>query len=148
TTVAAMAGDRLIAGVGIGDRISRAENLAYGVPFAPAAVRRAALAEVCRRLRRRGIVTWVGGLSAGTRAIARAGADAVNLWGVDAGRLLAEPAGVPVTWGGQVDMATTDVGAKLAGLAAAGATWAVVAPRGVPWDRAVEILDSARQALR
>jgi len=147
-TLAAIAGARLVAGLGVGDRLSRAENAAYGVPFPPAAARRAALTAVCRQLRRVGITTWVGGLSAGTRAVGRAEADAVNLWGVDHARIAGEPAGVPVTWGGQVDLATTDVGAHLRGLAAAGATWAVVAPLGAPWPEAVQMLGSARRALR
>ncbi|MGH9155227.1 MAG: LLM class flavin-dependent oxidoreductase [Acidimicrobiales bacterium] len=147
-TVAAMAGKRLIAGLGIGDRLSRTENRAYGVPFPPAGARRAALVAVCRRLRALGIETWIGGLSAGTRAVARSEADAVNLWGVEPSRLAAEPAGVPVTWGGQVDLATTDVTAHLAALAGAGATWAVVAPLGAGWPAAVELLGSAREVLR
>jgi alkanesulfonate monooxygenase SsuD/methylene tetrahydromethanopterin reductase-like flavin-dependent oxidoreductase (luciferase family) len=75
TTLGRMAGSRLIAGLGVGDAVSRSENVAYGVPFAPAAERRASLAACCRRLRSLSITTWVGGLSAGTRAVGRAEAD-------------------------------------------------------------------------
>jgi len=147
-TVASMAGDRLIAGLGIGDRLSRAENRAHGVPFQPAAARRARLVYVCRELRARGITTWVGGLSAGTRAVGRAEADALNLWGVGPGRLAAEPAGIAVTWGGRVDMAATGLAGTLARLRDAGATWAVVAPVNAEWRRAVELLASAAEGLR
>lgn len=146
-TLQRMAGARLVAGVGIGDGLSKAENLAYGVAFPPAAERRASLTEVCRRLRGLGIESWVGGTAPATRALAHAEADAVNLWGVGVDAVadeVARSAGT-VTWGGQVDLgAGDDVGALVASLARAGAAWAVVAPLGVAWDRAVEAVAAAR----
>ena len=147
-----MASHRLVAGMGVGDRLSKDENLAYGVPFAPASERRASLARCCRNLRRLGIETWVGGLSAGTRAVGRAEADALNMWEVGPAAVAAEvdrPDAVEVTWGGRVDLSGPGdvVGAVLRSLAEAGATWAVVAPIGVPWAEAVEILAGAREAL-
>lgn len=153
-TVARMAGPRLVAGLGVGDHLSRAENLAYGVPFAPARQRLDRLAGVCRELRASGITTWVGGLSRATRAVGRAEAGAVNLWDVAPGEVAAEVARcagrAEVTWGGQVDMAgrsPADVAGFLHDLESAGATWAVCAPVGAPWPEAVESLGAAAGAL-
>ncbi len=147
-----LASKRLVAGMGIGDRLSKGENRAYGVPFAPASERRASLARCCRNVRRLGIETWVGGLSAETRAVARAEADALNMWEVGPAAIAAEAErtdSVAVTWGGRVDLSGggDGVGAVLGSLAHAGATWAVVAPIGVPWVEAVEAVGEAREAL-
>ena len=150
TTLARMAGGRLIAGMGVGDALSRDENRAYGVPFAPAAERRASLATCCGHLRHVGIETWVGGLSAGTRLVGRAEADALNLWGTDAAAVAAETASTSkaVTWGGQLDVRPGGpAAAMLRALAGAGATWAVVAPVGVPWTAAVEATARAAEGL-
>lgn len=152
-TVQRIAGPRLVAGLGIGDHLSRAENEAYGVAFRAVAERRAALTNVCRRLRALDIAVWVGGSAPATLAIARAEAGVVNLWGTGPEEVAAEAAhpGGEVTWGGQVDLApasTTDVAALLASLADAGATWAVVAPVGAPWPAAVEAMATARATVR
>lgn len=152
TTVDRVSGSRLLAGMGVGDRLSKDENRAYGVPFAPASERRAALATCCRALRRRGVETWVGGLSPETQAVGRAEADALNMWDVGPAAVAAEaarPDAVPVTWGGRVDLSGAgDVaGGVLRSLADAGATWAVVAPIGVPWPEAVQTVAGAREAL-
>ena len=149
-TLDRMAGPRLVAGLGVGDELSRPENLAYGVPFRPRPERLAQLAGVCRRLRARGIATWVGGTSAATRRMARSEAAAVNLWGVEPAEVAEEvdaAAGrVEVTWAGQLDLArrgVDDVAGLLRSVEAAGATWAVVAPVGAPWPEAVETIVAA-----
>ena len=146
-----IAGDRLIAGLGIGDHLSRVENQAYGVPFRPRAERLAALVDVCRRLRARGITTWVGGTSPETWAVAAPETDALNLWGVDTERLVAAAgAGVPVTWAGQVDLSAsgaTGVASLLRSIADTGATWAVVAPVRAAWPEAVDTVGAAMGAL-
>ena len=152
TTLHRMAGPRLIAGLGVGDHLSRAENMAYGVPFRPRGERLASLVEVCRRLRARGVTAWMGGTSAAIRALARTEADAVNLWGVAPEAVAGGPAagqeGV-VTWAGQVDLSpgAVDVGALLRAVADAGAAWAVVAPVGAGWPEAVESIAAAAGAL-
>lgn len=147
-TVAAMAGPRLIAGLGIGDAGSRPENAAYGVPFAPVAERRAALAATCRRLTALGVTTWVGGRSAGTLAVGRAEAGAVNLWDAGPAVLAAQPPGTAVTWGGQMALEEPGVPERLAALAEAGVTWAVVAPVRTEWRRAAGLVRSAARSLR
>ena len=149
--LAGMAGARLVAGLGVGDRLSEDENRAFGVPFPSVADRWASLGRCCGRLCAMGIETWVGGLSAGTRAVGRAQADALNLWDVALDLVadeLARPDSVPVTWGGRVDLSggAAVLDAVLRSLADAGASWAVVAPLGVPWPAAVEAVAVAGEA--
>lgn len=151
-TLAAMAGDRLIAAMGVGDRLSEDENRAFGLPFPSVADRWASLGACCGHLRRLGIETWVGGLSPGTRAVGRAESDALNFWDVTPEVVadeLARPDSVPVTWGGRVDLSAGagPLDTVLRSLAGAGAAWAVVAPIGVPWPAAVEAVGVARQAV-
>lgn len=152
-TVQRIAGSRLIAGLGIGDRLSRPENDAYRVPLRPASERRAAMAGVCRQLRALGVTVWVGGKAPATRAIGRTEAGVVNLWQACPEEVAGEVAlGVgEVTWGGQVDLSQesgTDLAAFLSSLAGAGATWAVLAPVGTPWPAAVEAISSAMASDR
>lgn len=126
-TLKAMVGDRLIAGIGTGDRLSVQENVAYGIDYPPAAERRSRVGKVADELRAHGITTWVGGRAERTRLVAIDHADALNLWDVDAGILAAERR-VQVTWGGQVPPDEDAAASLLAGLSGAGATWAVCAP--------------------
>jgi alkanesulfonate monooxygenase SsuD/methylene tetrahydromethanopterin reductase-like flavin-dependent oxidoreductase (luciferase family) len=142
-TVHRMVGDRLIAGVGTGDRLSAAENVAYGVSFEPAAARLDAVARVCDGLRAQGVTTWIGGRSAATREVARGHADALNLWDAPVEEVAAERE-TPVTWGGLI-RPETDLPAHLGALAEAGAAWAVLAPVGFAWDEAVAVVASAAQ---
>lgn len=150
-----MAGDRLVAGLGIGDAMSRPENIAIGEPFLPHPERLATLADLCRRLRASGITTWVGGTSPSTQAVGWAEADAVNVWGVAPDALppaVASRRGAAgvFTWAGQVDMGTlgpTEVAGLLRTVAGAGATWAVVAPINAGWPEAVETVAAARRSL-
>ena len=141
--------DRVIAGLGTGDKLSQPENDAFGVPYPSTDQRRAALADCCRRLREAGITTWVGGSSPATQAIARAEADALNLWGTSA-EAVADIEGISVTWGGQVAGDSDVVVEHLRALRDAGATWAVCAPPfGVDVDPepAVRIVAEAAEAL-
>ena len=120
-TLHRMLGPRLLATLGTGDARNRAENEAYGVGYAPAAERVAALLDCVRRLRAGGVPTWVGGRS---RAVRRAAleSDGWNRWGVDAATFAAEVAAfrelgpmrsghageVQVSWGGQVLVGRTE----------------------------------------
>lgn len=174
-TLHRIVGDRLIAALGTGDSGNRHENEAYGIAFAPPADRLAALTWCCRRLRRAGVQTWIGGRSAAIRAAA-AEADGWNAWGADVATFAAEAAtvapGRELTWAGQVLIGRTagDAAAKLrahgarpgvvAGtvddlrthmeaLAAAGATWAICAPLDIGTDPdAVGILADAAAGCR
>lgn len=140
-TVHRMAGERFVAGLGVGDHLSGEENEAFGVPFGTVEERVASLVSCCRELRAAGVPVWVGGTSVAMQEVAVAEADALNLWGVEPAEVAARR-GVEVTWAGQVP-AEADVGALLRELAEAGATWAVCAPTGLPWDDAVDRIASA-----
>lgn len=109
--------ERMIAGVGAGDHLSRPENEAFGVVYGSKAVRVAAVANVCRSLRERGVTAWAGGRSPEIRQVAADTADALNIWGASPGEVVHEMADVreragrpdyDVTWGGQVLIGRTD----------------------------------------
>jgi alkanesulfonate monooxygenase SsuD/methylene tetrahydromethanopterin reductase-like flavin-dependent oxidoreductase (luciferase family) len=176
STLQRMIGDRLIAGLGTGDSANRDENIAYGVPFPPRAVRLADLRACCRELRAIGVRTWVGGTSAEARAAAADSADGWNGWGTDAVAWTTLAADLPVrddfdrTWAGQVLLgrAIDDAADKLerlgtrpglvhgtvddlrrhfVALQEAGASWAICAPLDVGTDpAAVEMVAEAAAA--
>jgi alkanesulfonate monooxygenase SsuD/methylene tetrahydromethanopterin reductase-like flavin-dependent oxidoreductase (luciferase family) len=135
---------RLIAGLGTGDHLSRAENEAFGIPFEPADVRRDRLASVAVAVAARGIPVWVGGGHPATVALARTVEVAVNLWGGEPDRVaeLTE-AGYEVTWGGPVEGDVSEAAARLVELATAGATWAVCA-----WPESLEVIAEAAATVR
>lgn len=171
TTLDVIAGPgRLIAGLGVGDHLSAAENVAYGLGFEPVARRIESLGRVASRLRAAGITVWIGGRSHALHRAAKRWSDALNSWGASAQDLAA--LSLPVTWGGQVligsdedDLArrierygvrpglvvgtVTAVAAHLAGLAAAGALWAVCAPLDIGDDpeTALENLAGVQRGL-
>jgi alkanesulfonate monooxygenase SsuD/methylene tetrahydromethanopterin reductase-like flavin-dependent oxidoreductase (luciferase family) len=151
TSLQRQVGDRLIAAVGAGDKLSAPENLAYGLAYPPAAERLAAVETVCRSLCAAGIETWAGGRSADIRRVAATAADALNVWGASPAEVAAEGADVPrITWGGQVDLSATDAAGlaeQLRALEGAGADFAVCSPINSPWDRALEIVAGARELL-
>jgi hypothetical protein len=157
-TLASLAPGRVIAALGTGDSLSRAENEAYGIDFPPAAVRRTELMAGARQLTAASIPVWIGGGSAETqRMVTEAGIDAaVNVWQGTVPVVADLATRSEVTWAGVVpapgagidhgpgdgrgrDGGTggTDDAALVAllhELAAAGATWAVFAhpaPLGV-----------------
>ena len=80
SSLATLSRGRLIAGMGTGDHLSRAENDAYGIPFEPASERRVRLASVAARVRDEGIPVWIGGGLPRTVELARTLSVAVNLW--------------------------------------------------------------------
>ncbi|HEX5267068.1 MAG TPA: LLM class flavin-dependent oxidoreductase, partial [Acidimicrobiales bacterium] len=55
-----ISGGRLVAGLGTGDRLSAAENRAFGVAYPPAAVRRRSLEWCGAELRSAGRPVWIG----------------------------------------------------------------------------------------
>lgn len=142
-TVGRMVGARLIAGVGTGDKLSRAENEAYGVPYESAAVRLGRVARVVAMLGERGITAWVGGRSAATRELASSLGVPLNLWTPTTDELH----GGDITWGGPV-RPETDVAALLGELADAGVRYAVCAPVGFEWREAAGVIASSAAGVR
>jgi len=146
-TVHRMIGDRLIAGVGTGDGLSKAENDAYGVPYEPAATRLARVDNVVGQLRQRGVTTWIGGRSAQTLELAAGHGVPLNLWSPSDEELTSRRGAVEITWGGSV-RSDVDLPKMLGGLADAGVTFAVLAPVDWDWDDAVAAIASAAEGVR
>ena len=125
-TAAAVAPERIIVGLGTGDRLSAAENRAFGLAYPPSAERIEAVARCARAVLERGIEVWVGGRSSAIRDVATQTGATLNLWDVPV-EVVAEAAdaGLRVTWGGPIPagIGTAD---HLRALQQAGAAWAVV----------------------
>jgi alkanesulfonate monooxygenase SsuD/methylene tetrahydromethanopterin reductase-like flavin-dependent oxidoreductase (luciferase family) len=119
---------RVIAGLGTGDRLSEAENRAYGIPFESAAERRADLVDLGRALRTEGVTVWMAGGVAARVDEARAAGVALNVWDAEPGLVAARahgPDAVEVTWGGPPPKGDAGLTDTVQALAEAGATWAV-----------------------
>ena len=142
--------DRFIAGLGAGDKLSKPENEAYGIPFPSLDERVERLVDCAQRCRAAGATVWIGGLSPKVREVAQNEQVALNVWGVEPSRVAAEyDAGAgEVTWGGVLHEHTHDrePAVFLRELKTAGATWAVCAPRyrpGEPPDSAIKVIGQA-----
>lgn len=133
-----LAPGRVVAALGTGDRLSAAENEAYGVPFAPTADRRASLRRCARALRARGVPVWVGGGAQQTVVVAEEEGVAVNLWAVVPELVALQARRSEVTWAGPAPQSPPAVEALTAALAEAGATWAVFG-----WPAPLEALATA-----
>ncbi len=141
---ATISGNRMIAGIGTGDHLSRPENEAFGIPFGPASERRARLAAVAGAVRDLGLPVWIGGGQPKTVEVARTLSVAVNLWEGGATRVAdLTSSGLEVTWGGPVGETVEAASRRLATLAEAGATWAVCA-----WPNSLEVVAEAAEAVR
>ncbi|HLK45965.1 MAG TPA: hypothetical protein VKT18_08240, partial [Acidimicrobiales bacterium] len=76
----AVASGDVVIGLGTGDRLSREENLAYGIGYDDPEVRRGALCRVAAALREEGVEVWIGGGHERTNAIAASVGALLNLW--------------------------------------------------------------------
>jgi alkanesulfonate monooxygenase SsuD/methylene tetrahydromethanopterin reductase-like flavin-dependent oxidoreductase (luciferase family) len=123
--LSALAPGRVVAGLGVGDHLSAAENQAYGVPFAPVRERQASLRRCARALRELGVPVWVGGGSASTVEVAYEEGAAVNLWGQGPEQVAEQARRSEVTWAGP-PAPSSAVPQLLAELDRAGASWAVM----------------------
>jgi alkanesulfonate monooxygenase SsuD/methylene tetrahydromethanopterin reductase-like flavin-dependent oxidoreductase (luciferase family) len=121
STLEEIAPGRVIAALGTGDKLSKPEHDAYGLPYPSPEARRSLLRDAVGTLSPR-MTVWCGAGSPATNAIAREFGVALNLWGVPADEIREEVAKGPVTWGGQLQ---GDVAATLSALDAAGAAWAI-----------------------
>ncbi len=127
TALAHLAPGRVVAGLGTGDALSAAENLAFGVPYPPAAERRAAMVEIAEELIGRGIQVWLASGPRGRSDAAQVAGAGLTLWDVEpelVSSFRAERDALDVIWAGPPP---ADLAVSLAALARAGASWAVVA---------------------
>lgn len=123
-----LAPGRVIAGLGTGDKMSEQENVAYGIPYPPAAERRAEMVTLGRQLVAAGITVWMAGGAAGRAEEARASGAAVNLWDTDPATVAERSAaneGTEITWAGPPPSATPPLAERVRALHDAGATWVV-----------------------
>jgi alkanesulfonate monooxygenase SsuD/methylene tetrahydromethanopterin reductase-like flavin-dependent oxidoreductase (luciferase family) len=138
-----MAPGRLIAGLGTGDSMSAAENLAFGIPFDPPDRRRVALRECARPVLAAGIPVWVGGGSLPTVELAVELDAAVNLWEGTPSAVAGLQSRCEVTWAGPVAGEVPAIAQWLEEVAGAGATWAVCA-----WPESLEAVAEAAAFVR
>jgi len=130
STLSAIAPGRVIAGLGTGDQKSEPEGLAFGLASIATEPRRRSLAEVAANLRASGLDVWIGGGSRATNSIASSLGCRLNLWAASVERVAKMATGADVTWGGQLPRGASPAASKLAELARAGASWAVVSWKG------------------
>lgn len=121
TTLAALAPGRVIAALGTGDKLSEAEQVAYGLGHRSAEERRQLLGEALEALASL-MRVWSGAGSPATNQQARDRGAEINLWGVTAEAVREGSRGGPVSWAGPLG---DDVNATLDELEKAGATWVV-----------------------
>ena len=117
-----------MAALGTGDRLSEAENRAYGIPFASASERREEMVEVARALRVQGLTVWIAGGPAARTTEALAAGVALNLWDADPALVVARahgPEAVEITWAGPPPSSNEELDGTVAAVARAGATWAI-----------------------
>lgn len=123
--LANVAPGRVVVGLGTGDRLSAAENEAYGVPYASAGDRQASLRACVRGALQRGIPAWVGDGAEATRAVAEEEGAAVNQWDTGPEAIARQARRSAVTWTGRAPRDPGALSSLVARLARAGASWAV-----------------------
>jgi alkanesulfonate monooxygenase SsuD/methylene tetrahydromethanopterin reductase-like flavin-dependent oxidoreductase (luciferase family) len=150
-TIDQLAGGRLIAGLGTGDRLTAPENAVYGLPFPPAAERLGHVEAAAVELRGHGVRVWVGGRSLEVRRLAGRVADGWNCWGGSVTELASfspdPPRPFEVTWGG-APPADGDLASHLRQLATGNVAWVIYGPPPpVDWPVFVAKLAEAAQVV-
>jgi hypothetical protein len=110
---------RVVAAIGTGDKLSAAENEAYGIPMQPVAERQAMVERVASSLSDQ-MPVWIGAGAPATNAIAQRVGATLNYWQ----KMPESPSG-PWNWAGNP---REDLEVQLDELASAGSTWAIFAP--------------------
>jgi alkanesulfonate monooxygenase SsuD/methylene tetrahydromethanopterin reductase-like flavin-dependent oxidoreductase (luciferase family) len=147
-----VAAGRLIAALGTGDRLSREENLAFGIDYAPPDERRDQLRSLAGTLLDEGTEVWVGAGAPKTNAIADELGCTLNLWNTSVADVERTAELVSVSWAGfaptrndEIDVDAT--AALLRTLDRAGSTWAVFST-GTPLEALVEAVELAHDDPR
>lgn len=142
-SLAAFAGIRLIAGIGIGGREFENESISLGSTYPGFSVRATMAGELVAALTTAGVRTWVGGLTAAAERIAFQSRACLNLWNANSETFsrrarAAHKEGIEISWAGPWAASPPGRGGIKAlshhfeTLRGAGASWAVIAPTGVP----------------
>jgi len=148
---------RLIAGIGAGDKQSRAENEALGLSFGTMADRIDSLHDAVRAAHGKDFPVWIGGRAAQVREVV-AIADGWNSWGADPETFAAEVELVrdvapraTITWGGLVRPSVEGVDgltARLRPYLACGADWLILGPVDSSNAANAPLLGDVRKRLR
>lgn len=125
-TLDVLAPGRIVAGLGVGDHLSQQENLAYGIEYAPAAVRLDELRRLATTLHARGMTVWLGGRHS-TRAMAAELGVVANLWDAPLDEVAEQAVSSEVTWAGPTPQEPDALTERVAALRRAEASWAVFA---------------------
>jgi alkanesulfonate monooxygenase SsuD/methylene tetrahydromethanopterin reductase-like flavin-dependent oxidoreductase (luciferase family) len=120
-TLNSLAPGRVIAGLGTGDELSKAEQIAYDTGYPTAEERWELLADAMEALRGH-VEIWCGAGLRETEEVARAHGATLNLWGATPARVRTVAARGLVNWAGPIE---GSVSTTLDQLRDAGATWAV-----------------------
>ncbi len=145
-TAARLAPGRFVAGLGVGDHESDAEDRALGITRPSLDERFERLEFVATELKRDGIDVWIGGRSARAARVAAAVGVTRNLWDAPMAEVAAGD-----TWGAVFDIGddagVESLAAKLRELDQLGVTVAVVAPlkAGAP-DAAARVMSAKKLA--
>ena len=115
----AAAPGRVVAAIGTGDKLSAAENEAYGLAMQPVAERQAMVEHIASALSG-AMPVWIGAGAPATNAIAPRVGATLNYW-----QTTPESPTGPWNWAGNP---RDDLEVQLDELAAAGSTWAIFAP--------------------
>ncbi len=135
---------RVVAALGVGDRNSREENVAYGIAFRPIDERLGSLARCVSALKAAGIEVWVGSGHIGSKTVSVAldlGV-AVNLWNAPVKDVAGQAVRSEVTWAGPLPRRSgvserTATSELIETIATAGASW-VILPWPAPLDAMVD----------
>jgi alkanesulfonate monooxygenase SsuD/methylene tetrahydromethanopterin reductase-like flavin-dependent oxidoreductase (luciferase family) len=131
---------RVVAGLGVGDRLSADENLSCGIGVAPVGERLAWLERCARELSARKIPVWLGGGSQAVLGVARRTGATVNLWEADPAALAAVVGKLgEASWGGPLGSSSWEAASKMTEIAQTGATWLVWG-----WPDSPELVADAR----
>jgi alkanesulfonate monooxygenase SsuD/methylene tetrahydromethanopterin reductase-like flavin-dependent oxidoreductase (luciferase family) len=120
-TLNVLAPGRVIAAIGTGDKLSKAEQLAYDLGYPRADARRQLLRDALETLSP-SMEVWCGAGSPKTNQLARELGVVINLWDKEASEVRAFAHAGPVSWAGPLQ---ENVATKLDELEEAGATWVV-----------------------
>ena len=151
-TIDRIAEGRLIAGLGAGDHLSRAEQARFGMAWPGVAERLARLETVASELAGRGVHTWIGGRSPMVRELAGRVADGWNCWDGSETELatFSPPPWRPVelTWGGPPPLHGQLI-EHLQEMDRLGVAWVIYGPPpGIDWPRLMAKMASAAEAVR
>ncbi len=156
-TAQRVSGGRVIAAIGAGDSLSRAENEAFGLEFGTMADRVTALHDAVRATHGHGYPVWVGGLATQVREIVPI-ADGWNAWDTDPATFAADVARVreisptaTITWGGVArprDEGVDGLSARLSEYLACEPAWLILAPADSGNAENAKLIGDVRQRLR